>query len=193
MGRRILLIQGHPDRDPHHLCRALAAAYAAGSRRAGHEVRHADVATLDVPLLRRPEEFEGGDVPDELKPMVDDLLWAEHVVLVFPLWLGMVPAALKALLEQVMRPSVAFEQGSGMPRGKLRGRSVRVVVTMGMPAFFYRLWFGAHGVKALERSVLRFVGMKPVRTTMLGMVGGASDKRRKAWLAKMERLGGQGR
>lgn len=56
MGKRILLIQGHPDAGQHHLCNALERAYAKGAEAAGHEVRHVDVAALDFPLIRSQQE-----------------------------------------------------------------------------------------------------------------------------------------
>ena len=58
------------------------------------------------------------------------------------------------------------------------GHSARLVVTMGMPALIYRWYFRAHGVRGLERTVLRFAGMKPVRETLFGMVDAASAAKR---------------
>lgn len=52
-----------------------------------------------------------------------------------PLWLGDVPALLKAFLEQIARPRFALAQGT-MPKPLVKGRSARLIVTMGMPAFF---------------------------------------------------------
>ncbi|WP_348630216.1 NAD(P)H-dependent oxidoreductase, partial [Mesorhizobium sp. M7A.F.Ca.US.002.01.1.1] len=54
------------------------------------------------------QEFEHGTVPDELKDAVEAVVWADHILFVFPLWLGTMPAMLKAFLEQVMRPGTAF-------------------------------------------------------------------------------------
>jgi putative NADPH-quinone reductase len=100
------------------------------------------------------------------------------------------PALLKAFIEQVMRPGIALEyRERGFPRGLLTGRSARLVVTMGMPALIYRWYFRAHGVRGLERSVLKFAGMKPVRETLLGMVDGVSDAKRQQWLARMRDYG----
>jgi len=53
---------------------------------------------------------------------------------------------------------------------------------MGMPALVYRWYFQAHGVHGLERSVLRFAGVKPVREKLLGMVQVADEARRRRWL-----------
>jgi putative NADPH-quinone reductase len=192
MTRRILILQGHPDGNRPHLCHALAAAYADGARAAGHEVRTVDVAKLSFPLLRSAEEFNRGEPPESLVPAWEDMLWAEHLVIVFPLWLGTMPALLKGFLEQVARPGKAFSYDQrGIPHKLLRGRSARVVVTMGMPAIVYRLWFLAHGVRGLERSILQFVGIRPCRETLFGMVEAVSPRRRDAWLAKMRRLGGR--
>ncbi len=194
MPRRIVVIQGHPDPDPARLCRALAGAYIDGATAAGHQVASVDLATLDIPLLRTQDEFEHGTLPPQLVPAQTALTEAEHIVLVFPLWLGTMPALVKLFLEQVMRPGVAFRYREfGMPEMLLGGRSARLVVTMGMPALLYRVWFLGHGLRALERNILRFVGIGPIRTTLCGMVGQASAGTRQSWLATMNRLGREAR
>ena len=193
MPRGVLVIVGHPDANPGRLCRALADSYAQGALSAGHEVRRIDVAALDIPLLRSMDEFRDGTVPSSLAEAAQAIVWAEHIVFVFPLWLGTLPALLKAFLEQVMRPGTAFaypEPGKdGFARTLLKGRSARLVVTMGMPALFYRLWYFGHGVAGMRRNILNFVGISPVRETLLGMVETVGDARRKKWIAMMHSLG----
>jgi Putative NADPH-quinone reductase (modulator of drug activity B) len=191
---RILLIDGHPDPAPRRLCHALADAYLEGARAAGHTVTRIDLAGLDVPLLRSQEAFTGGAVPPELTGAAEALCAAEHVVVVFPLWLGTMPALLKAFFEQVMRPGVAFEyQANGLPKTLLKGRSARVVVTMGMPALVYRWWFRAHGVANLRRNILGFVGIGPVRETLLGGAETAETATRERWLVRLRALGAAAR
>ncbi|GEM_PF-6621669 len=76
-----------------------------------------DLARLDFPLLRTQQEFETGQLPATLVPARDAIVAARHVVLVFPLWHGTMPALVKAFLEQVMRPGVALEyREHGFPR-----------------------------------------------------------------------------
>lgn len=137
MAKKILILQGHPDPAGGRLCHALADAYAEGARGAGHEVKQLSVASIDFPLLRTQSEFEHSPVPPALEQAKDALLAADHLVIIFPLWLGTMPALLKAFLEQVMRPSVAFAYtDEGFPKKLLAGRSARIVVTMGMPPCF---------------------------------------------------------
>jgi putative NADPH-quinone reductase len=192
MSRRILIVVGHPDPSPDRLCRGLAQAYGEGAEKAGHSVRRVDLAALDFPMLRTMQEFEHGAVPSALRDAADAIVWAEHIVFVFPLWLGTLPAMLKAFLEQVMRPGTTFaypDKGGGFSRTLLGGRSARVVVTMGMPSVLYRLWFLGHGVAGMRRNILNFVGIRPVRETLFGMVAGASDATRAKWIRHMRTLG----
>lgn len=193
--RRILLVQGHPEPGSRHLCHALAAAYAAGATAAGHAVRQAEVAHLEFPLLRSQHDWEHGELPPGLQRAQDDIRWADHLVLFFPLWLGDMPALLKGFLEQVARPGFAFDYADGaaaFTRKGLTGRSARVVVTMGMPALVYRWYFRAHSVKSLERNILGFVGISPVHQTLLGGVGSAGAAQAARWLSRMRRLGERG-
>lgn len=193
--QRILLIQGHPDPAPARLCHALADAYRQGALAAGHEVRTIDVAALDFPLLRSQAQWEEDDAPPALVPAQQDILWATHIVLFFPLWLGDMPALLKAFLEQVARPGFASVRGkprAAFDRKELAGRSARVVVTMGMPALAYRWIYRAHSVKSLERNILGFVGIAPVHETLVGMVGQLDAARAAKLLARMRKLGRDG-
>jgi putative NADPH-quinone reductase len=180
---RIVIVQGHPDPAPRRFGRALAEAYAHGAEEAGHEVTTIEVARLDFPLLRNEAEWRAAP-PASIRRAQEAIAAAGHLVIVFPLWLGDMPALLKGFLEQAMRPGFAMG-----PRFKklLKGRSARIVVTMGMPGFFYRLVYRAHSVKSLRRNILEFCGVSPVRTTIVGTI--ESRRGRARALAAMAALG----
>jgi putative NADPH-quinone reductase len=191
MPKKVLVINGHPDPRPERFVHALADAYAEGAAAAGHEVRRIALGELDVPLLGRREDWEDAPVPPSLRDAVAAIEWADHIVIAYPLWLGDVPALLKAFLEQIGRPGVAIAKGERtMSPGLWTGRSARLVVTMGMPAFVYNWYFGAHSVKSLKRNILNFVGISPVRASIVGMVEGSAESRAE-WLETMRRLGGK--
>jgi putative NADPH-quinone reductase len=191
--RRILIVQGHPDATSDHFCHALARSYREAAGGAGHEVRTLDVSGLDFPVLRSKQEWGSGPLPPALAEPQHEITWAEHLLIVFPLWLGDMPALLKAFFEQVARPGFAVgEATKGRPGRKLLGgRSARIVVTMGMPAFVYRWYFGAHSVKSLEQNILRFAGIAPVRRSLVGLVEGPVPQRRR-WLERLASLGREG-
>ena len=193
MPRRLLVINGHVDPRPERLCHALCEAYARGGRGAGHEVRRLDVGALDFPVMRRSADFFAPDVPPAIAAAQQDIAWAEHIVIVYPLWLGSQPALFRAFCEQTFRYGFALAPpGSRQMKGLLRGRSARVVVTMGMPGLAYRAIFGGFGERSLERAILWFSGVRPIRRTLLGTVEAVGAPTREGWLKRMERHGARG-
>ena len=141
-------------------------------------------------FLRTQDEFGQALVLPDLVRAQQAIMAADHLVLLFPLWLGTMPALVKAFLEQVLRPGFAFQyQANGLPRRLLTGKSARVVVTMGMPALAYRWWYGAHGVRGLERNILAFVGFGPIRRTLIGGIAGLGPSGGRARCEEMRALG----
>lgn len=191
MTRRIVIIDGHPDPDPGRFVHALADSYARGAAAGGHEVRRIEIATLELPLLRSRREWEE-EPPPQVKELQDSIAWASHLLILYPLWLGDMPALLKEFFEQVLRPGFAIAEGT-KPRGHglLHGRSAELVVTMGMPALFYRFFYGSHSVKALERNILKLSGIGPVRHVLIGSVDN-SEEIRADWLDELYGLGEAG-
>ena len=170
----------------------MADAYAEGAAGAGHEVRRIEVAKLEFPLLRTQVDFETGALPPALEKPREDMRWAEHWVFLFPLWHGTMPAFFKGFLEHILRPGFAMEyRKERFPRRLLAGHSARIVMTMGMPVLVYRWYFGAFGLRAFGRSMLNFVGVKPVRESLYGLKF-ADDKKRAGWIEDMRRHGGRG-
>ena len=190
---KVLVINGHPDPSGNRLCAALAQAYAEGAGAGGLQVRRLSVGDLNFPILRTAADFAAPATAVPVRQAQDDIAWADHVVIVHPLWLGGEPALLKAFLEQVLRYGFALSPDHRRLRGLMRGRSIRLIVTMGMPAVAYRLVFGGPGLKALMPMTFFIAGFWPIRTTLLGGVGDASAPRRAAWLARVRKLGREGR
>src|SRR5579875_3191783 len=160
----IAVLVGNPRKGTY--CAALAEAYAQGARQAGHTV---DVINL-ADLYFDPILHEGFDKLQPLEPGLraahDAVLAARHLVIIFPLWLGGMPALLSGFLERVFQGEFLETKAAGKFRFLLKGKSARVITTMGMPGFLYKLWFGSHGLKVLKQSILHWSGVWPVRTSI---------------------------
>jgi putative NADPH-quinone reductase len=167
--KNILIVDGHPDSSPERLSSALAKAYRNGAEAAGHSVRQIDVGAMQFSPLRNATEFASRPTDDVIIEAQEEFLKANHIVFIFPLWLGGPPALLKAFLEQVARGQFLLrERKRGFPQGGLKGRSASVIVTMGMPPLLYRVIFGARGIRAFCQGILRLAGLSPVRTYYFG-------------------------
>ena|SRR5947209_11457060 len=152
MARHIAIIDGHPDPDKARFCHALAAAYSESAQVARHTVRQITVAETEIAILRSAQEWGNLEPPAAIRQCQQSIGWADHLVVIYPLWLGYMPAVLKGFFEQVFRPGFAIAREHARPwPGLLTGKSARIIVTMGMPAWLYRWYLLAHSLKSLER------------------------------------------
>jgi putative NADPH-quinone reductase len=62
-------------------------------------------------------------------------------------------------------------------------------MTMGMPVTIYRFWYRGHALKLLTRNILHFIGIKPVRHTLFGMIGNSKPEQRDRWIEEVRSLG----
>ena len=193
---KIAIIVGNPMRDSYS--EALGEAYRRGAESGGHQAEVFLLGRMNFDAILR----EGYRREQPLEP---DLAAAraafgacDHVVIIFPLWCGDMPAILKGFLERMLQPDLLAIQAAGrktnIDQAKaewkiFKGKSARIVMTMGLPGWFYRWYLGAHALKLLKRNILQFIGIAPVRSSVYGMIEAVSDDTRKQWLREVEALG----
>lgn len=176
---RVLILLGHPD--TRSFGGAIAQAYQAAATQAGCEVELLHVAALEFDATPRGR-------PPELEPSLEDarrkIREASHLVLVYPTWLGAMPARMKGFFERVFSDNFAFrfKEGSNLPERLLKGRSADVLVTMDTPPWAYRWLIGAPGHRMVQRSILAPAGIGPTKVMSIGPLKSSSDERRQRWL-----------
>ncbi len=187
--KKILVVLGHPNNDS--FCGELAARYADGARKAGADVQSLRLADLKFdPILhlgyKTIQELE----PDLLRAQ-ELITWAEHLVIVYPVWWGTMPALLKGFFDRALLPGFAFKYRENSPLWDklLKGRSARIIVTSDAPAWYNFLINGNPSQKALKRTILEFCGFKPVRVTSIGSVKALGRDKITGWLETAEELG----
>jgi putative NADPH-quinone reductase len=142
-----------------------------------------------------PAAATGNEKPSALEPALkqaqDDIRWAEHLVFVYPILWGTIPALLKGFIERVFTPGFAvnFRADSPLWDKLLKGRSARLIVTLNTPPLLYRLLFRRAGHITMKRSILEFCGIAPVRITDVGPMKNASAARREKWIQQARALG----
>ncbi|MGE0701670.1 MAG: NAD(P)H-dependent oxidoreductase [Hyphomicrobiaceae bacterium] len=187
---RIAVIVGHSRADT--FCQALAESYAAGARSAGHQVEMLQTAHMQFDPILREAYVRVQPLEPDLADAHRAIMAADHLVIVFPLWLGGMPAILKGFLERILQPDLIEPHRAGKFVQLLKGKSARVIMTMGMPGLVYRWWYGAHALQALKRNILEFMGVSPVRSTLFGMIEAVGAEKRRQWLDEAEALGRAG-
>lgn len=185
----ILLINGHPDKESYNY--ALAASYKKGAIASGAEIREINIGELTFnPNLefgyRKRTELE----PDLLNAQ-ESIQWAEHIVWVYPVWWGSVPAIMKGFLDRVLLPGFAFKkrEGSVWWDKYLTGKTSRIICTMDQPSWYYRWINGRPSHIAMKKLTMNFIGIKKVRITAIGPLRLSKNEFRLKWLKKVEKLG----
>ena len=105
---------------------------------------------------RNADQSERLTLSDEL---IDELKWADHIVLTTPMYNFGIPATLKAWIDLVCRAGVSFRYGPNGPEGLLGNKTVDIVITTGgvpmeSPADF---------VSGYLKQVFGFIGIDDIR------------------------------
>lgn len=187
--RKILIVNGHPDKESYNY--ALSSAYKTGAESSGAEVKVINIADLEFnPNLqygyRKRTELE----PDLIKSQ-EELKWADHIVWVYPVWWGSVPAIMKGFLDRVLLPGFAFKKrdGSVWWDKYFTGKTSRLICTLDQPPWFYTLINRNPSHNAMKKLTMNFIGVKSVKITTVGPLRLSKEGFRKKWIAKIEKLG----
>ncbi len=191
MSRRILVVDLHPARLS--LSAALAQAYRDGAQAAGHEVRIARLSEMSFdPDFGQAGFRNAPALEPDLEAFREDLLWAEHVVLITPMWWGGLPAKAKGLFDRTFLPGFAFDprqRRMGLPIPLLSGRTAHFMLTSDTPSWAFWLMYGRALKRQVQRQILSFVGLKPVRHTHYSPVEHSTPRIRARWLEDTRLLG----
>ena len=189
MRKRVLVILGHPSEAS--LCGAIANAYLKGAQAAEHEVRFLSLGKLKFdPILR-----DGYNTIQALEPDLvaaqESIAWAEHLVFVYPIWWGSIPAILKGFFDRIFLPGFAFKfrKDALMVDGLLKHRTAHLIATMDTPPWYYRLVYRMPGHNQMKRTILEFCGIKPVKINSFGPVKNSKASTRQKWLTTAYEFG----
>jgi putative NADPH-quinone reductase len=189
MPKKILVILGQPQRQS--FGGALMHAYAEGARAAGADVRELYLGDLQFNAVGMAGLAARAEIEPDLVNAQAAIQWAEHLVFVYPIWWGTIPALLKGFIERVFLPGFAvnFRENSPMWDKLLTGRSARLIVTLNTPSWIYRWYFGRPGHNTMKKTILEFCGIRPVHITEVGPMKNSTEVRRQQWLEQVRLLG----
>jgi putative NADPH-quinone reductase len=193
--KKIFILLGHPDYEG--MCRCIADDYEKAARGAGHSVERMNIGDMQFdPILHRGYRA--------IQPMEPDLLrfqelvkWADHFVVIHPVWWVGMPAILKGLFDRAWLPGSAFrymKMKSGarsiLWHRLYRGKTARIIITSGTNPWLVRLLPGNVNAQ-LKWGILWFAGFS-TSTTWFGPAENIPDSCKEKWLAKVRRLGAKG-
>lgn len=187
MMSNVLILNGNPK--PTSFCGHLSDAYELEARK-NSIVHRFDISEMNFnPSLDCG--YEGSQTLEKcLSEFQKSLLWADHIVIVSPIWWGGLPAKLKGLIERVFLPGKTFQYESGSPEPVplLTGKTSRLIFTMDAPEEFS----GQQAqpvIEQLDRFTLQFCGVESAEPILFSSVSFADKQQVSDWLETIKALG----
>lgn len=180
-------------------CGAILAAVERGLKTGGHKCRVINLDQDDFDPVMRSKDLlafvgagrAGEDaldaIDDQVREYKEHLEWAEHLVMIFPIWWMTTPAMTKGFIDKVIFPTIAYDMKDGRLVSRLSLRKVTVITTMNTPADIYREVFGNPLEGSLIKGTFRQIGIENIEWTSLSEVKQVSRGQREAWLEEIER------
>lgn len=180
-------------------CGAILAAVERGLKTGGHKCRVINLDQDDFDPVMRSKDLlafvgagrAGEDaldaIDDQVREYKGHLEWAEHLVMIFPIWWMTTPAMTKGFIDKVIFPAIAYDMKDGRLVSRLSLRKVTVITTMNTPADIYREVFGNPLEGSLIKGTFRQIGIENIEWTSLNEVKQVSREQREAWLEEIER------
>lgn len=187
--KNILIINGHPN--PASYCMALGESYKNGALSAGANVEEVILNKMQFDPILRYGYSKRMDLEPDLLDAWEKIKKADHLVIIFPMWWGNMPALLKGFFDRLFLPGLAFSyrENSVWWDKLLKGRTGRLIITMDQPPFYHYLVNWAPVIRSLKKMVLEFCGVSPVSTTSIGPIRNSTEEYRKKYLEKVFEIG----
>ncbi|MGN7356706.1 NAD(P)H-dependent oxidoreductase [Paenibacillus sp. SAF-054] len=103
-------------------------------------------------------------VDPKLEKYRQQILWADKLVFVYPIWWGRPPAMLLGYIDQMFASNFAYRDlGKLLPEGLLKGKTAVCISSMKGPALYPLYWLGnAHKI-LMRKALLQYVGIRKVK------------------------------
>ncbi|WP_427978653.1 NAD(P)H-dependent oxidoreductase [Agarivorans sp.] len=185
--KKVLVINANPKTNS--LTKSLSQQYVETAQKT-HEVVLVHIGELDFDLNLQQGYESIQPLEADLIQLQQHIKWAEHIVIMSPVWWGSVPAKFKGAIDRVMLPGFAFKYSAGksIPEKLLAGKTSEIIVNMDTPIFWYKIFQGNVIYKHLKYTILDFTGIKNKKTSYFGPVISAKQKDIEKWHNKVSKL-----
>ena len=194
---KTLIVYYHPHEGS--FCSAIRDAVISGLDTGGYEwqiidlekdgfdpVIHEKDLGIFVKAGRLGEEGLDGVDPLALEYM-KKLRWAEHLVMIFPIWWMSTPAMVKGFIDKVIFPGIVYKMDGGRLVSQLSSlHETTLITTMNTPADVYKERFDNSLEGSLIKGTFNQIGIHDVRWISLNMVKQVGDEKRWLWLDEIE-------
>jgi len=204
---KVLIVHAHPE--PKSFTAALRDQAVATLEAQGHEVKVSDLYAMNWNPVASADDFSSRENPEylvyaleqrlgvksqslapDIRQELDKLLWADLLILNFPIFWFSAPAMLKGWIDRVLVSGICYGGKRFYDQGGLSGKKALVTVTLGGREHMFG--DGAiHGplegmLRPILRGTLAYVGFEVLEPFVAWHVPYISDEARKEFLVSYQ-------
>lgn len=185
MNNRVLVLYSHPEEKSLNFAFKEAAEETVMGN--NDELRVIDLYKEQFdPVLRDKDENDNNTV---IKKYQQDILWANRIIIITPLWWANINAMLKGFFDRVLTEGFAFEYNqAGMPVGLFENKRAILIGTLDTPKPIAHIAGTTRGFKSVIHGILKFSGIKQSRYILFGPVITSKERTRIKWIEKVKKI-----
>lgn len=184
--KKIFVIEANPKRE-HSKKGFFVHAYIEEAKKAGHEVRFVNLYDLHIDYLRFNGETPDMSLTHELKQAQDNIVWADQLVFVYPIWWYGMPAIMKSFIDRAFNEGVVVTMGKYGPKPLLKGKTAVIIQSYDMPEFGMKM-LGDLPYKFLKVILTNWCGVKIIKRFDFEGIGEMSEKTKQRWLRQIKKF-----
>jgi len=114
------------------------------------------------PVLHENELYTAGgeDISKQDLEIQNKIKRSNHLIFIYPVWWGSMPAILKGFFDKVFKNGFAFKFKDKKGVGLLKDKTATIFITSGASKLVYLLFLGNIPKKIIKRLILGFCGIK---------------------------------
>jgi putative NADPH-quinone reductase len=185
----ILYVNGHPYDKSFNA--AIMNSYVNAIDKKKHAIETLELGKMSFDPVLRYGYSKIMDEDKDIKRSQSLIKWADHIVFSYPMWWAMMPSLLSGWIARVFVPGHSYHYtGMFTVDQLLKGKTADIIITARAPRFIWP--FMNDGAKPLTRNLFFLTGIKKRKVITHDWMSLKPDteKRRNAFLAKVQRIAG---
>jgi NAD(P)H dehydrogenase (quinone) len=155
-----LIIFAHPENEGHNSAILAEVLSFLDKKKETYELLDLYKQNFD-PILKKEELYTSGqrNISKEVLDIQEKIKNNPHLIFIYPIWWGTMPAVMKGFFDRVLTSRFAFVYEKGFPKGLLKNKAA-VFATSGAPILVSRIFQSGRSSKLISNDILGFCGIK---------------------------------
>lgn len=162
--------------------------YIEEAKKHGHDVKIINLYDLNIDYLRANGNDFDQALTDDLKQAQDNILWADQVVFVYPIWWLGFPAIMKSFIEKIFTDGVVSHMGKMGPEPLMKDKTAVIMQSYDAPYFCMKYFYGDIPMKWWKVALTDWCGPKIVKRFDFDMICNVSEKRKQKWINDVKKF-----